>query len=222
VADAGTPVLSLSVRDGARWRVAATSTALAQALSGEDGQRPWRQTFRWRHASARTEKDVATLTLVGSLGTLWNAEIVIQCRADTCALNGELRLTPRRQARCFEVQLPLLLALPESPSTGPYSGRAISVGEAAASLPDGARSAAAHRANFSVGLSWPGSAPLANWDATRVPAGDDVLAPLLGAAWSGGDRGEIVLPGATLVFPFRLFAFSPSDTVRDAMRFVIP
>jgi hypothetical protein len=47
------------------------------------------------------------------------------------------------------------------------------------------------------------------------------VAPLPGAQWDDA-RGTVILPGAAVEIPFRLFASGPSDTLRDALRFVLP
>ena len=50
----------------------------------------------------------------------------------------------------------------------------------------------------------------------------NTLLSLLGIEWEGPDAGSVIQPGATVEIPFRLFAFGPSDTLKDALRFIPP
>ncbi len=215
------PLLMLAGRDASQWHIVATSTALFSVLAGEDGQTPWRETFRWRDSRVREDRDGAQLTLVGEAGSRWGVELILDARRDTAALSGRLRLTARRTLRCFGVQLPRLLTPVNRYAAEPANGAPLAVEEADAPA-FAETNIAADRANgVTFGIAWPSAPPLDGWRWSRLPGGGDAPG-LLGAQAMSDARGAVVVAGATLEFPFRLFAFGPSDTIRDALRFALP
>jgi hypothetical protein len=227
--DRDEPILLLAAKPAAAWQMVTTGMPLARVRSCEDGQLPWCETFRWRRTRAYVDKDRAMLTLIGNIGTRWSAELTFEAHHDTCVIEGRLRLTARRTLRCYSVSLPCLLAAEENPNGGVTTPRAdgspMLLPESDPSpLPDDARVLAARQSGITFGLTWPSNPPLAGWVWGRLP-GPAVTGPTLAATCSSSDRtanGEVVLPGATLELPFRLFAFGPSDTIRDALRFMLP
>jgi hypothetical protein len=228
--DRDEPLLLLAARAGAVWQLVATGLPLARVRACEDGQTPWWATFRWRRAQTREEKDRATLTLSGNIGSGWNADIILEARRDTSAIEGRLRLTARRTLRLYAVQLPRLMATaPDNadPQTAPVraDGSPTLLPEADPTLlPDDARVMAARQSGVTYGLTWPLNPPFAGWTWNRLPSpGNGMTAPgAVGAFADRASNGEVVLPGASVEVPFRLFAFGPSDTIRDALRFIMP
>jgi hypothetical protein len=218
------PALLLLGKEGTAWRVVATGTPLAQARSGEEGQLPWWQTFRWRSARTTHDKDSATLTLIGTCGIGWRAELSLTAQRDSSALNGVLRLTALLPQRLSGVQWPLLLTGSEEPNAAPprADGTPLPVAAEPALLPEHARVVTARQHGITFGLSWPSALPLPGWQSAPLPAGDGDRARILGALCEAEERGALISRGATVEFPFRLFAFAPSDTVRDALRFALP
>jgi len=216
------PVLLLAAKQGTQWREVAIGVPLARILSGEDGQRPWWETFRWQGARVRNDKAVAVLTLTGMVGSRWRAELILQSGKDTCVMQGRLRLTPLLAMRLQGVALPCLMAAGAPPGALiNTSGIPVPVAADTSPLPDGQRVAAALRDRIAFGLAWPSTAPLPGWRWARLP--DSPVAPVLGAQWETDEgRGELVSRGETIEFPFHLFAFTPSDTVKDATRFLLP
>ncbi len=224
-ANGAEPVLSLAAKDGVEWRILATGNPLIEVLSCEDGQQPWQQRFNWRNASVRSGRDEGSLTIGGSAGSLWEAEWSAIVRRDTGVIEGKIRLTARQNARLYGVRLTRLLV--NSEPAGGGLGR--SDGRAMALPPDedplgteAPRLAAAHRGGVTFGLAWPSRPPLEGWSPEPVPTGEPHLAPLLGGAWTSLERGDLILAGASIEIPFRIFAFAPSGTVRDALRFALP
>ena len=216
------PVLLLGGRNGADWKVVAVSAPLFSVCSGEEGQIPWRQTFRWDDSRAYSEKETATLTLRGSLGTQWRGEIVLQARSGTAVMQGVLRLTARRLMRLRELAAPRLLARDAAkPMSGLPNGTVIDFLDKPVVLPASERIAAALVAPFVVGLTWPKSFAYANWTAAPDSAASLSEFPILGTTWRGGERGTLMQPGETIEVPFRLFAYAPSETLRDALRFLM-
>ncbi len=216
------PVLLLAGREGANWRAVATGTPLARARSGEEGQNPWWETFRWRDTRLDRDQNTATLTLQGTIGARWRSELILTAQRNSSALNGRLRLTALRPVRLYSVELPLLLVQGESADAVHADGSAQAVAVEAPLLPDNARVAADRRFGMTFGLAWPSALPLPGWHAAALPAGDGDRLHVLGAQFTADERGDLIPKGATVEFPFRLFVLSPSDTVRDALRFALP
>jgi hypothetical protein len=217
------PVLLLAVKEGAGWKTVATSVPCAEVMAGEDGQLPWWETFRWRESRPRNEKTGATLTLVGDIGKRWRAELILESKPGTAAIDGRLRLIPLRTLRFYGVRLPRLLPVGDDTNSSlKADGSPLSVVQNEPILPEGARVGAARSNGVTFGIAWPATPPLADWKWNRLPLSDTNLLSVLGAEWDGPDSGGIIQPGATVDFTFRLFAFGPSDSLKDALRFMPP
>ena len=217
-------VLSLAAKEGANWRVLATANSLFEVLSSEDGQKAWWQRFQWQETAAHANRDAGLMTLSGNVGERWGVAFVVTARRDTGVMEGRIRLTARRNTRLFGVRLPGLLMQTDTPGggLGRADGRAIALPLEDASVPEGPRLVAAHRAGVTFGLAWPAHAPLEGWTTEALLRGNSSLALSLDGSWTGPDRGDLILAGATIEFPFRFFAFAPSDAVHDAQRFALP
>ncbi|HLV79030.1 MAG TPA: hypothetical protein VKT32_02075 [Chthonomonadaceae bacterium] len=216
------PLLLLSAKQGPGWRTVATGVSLVRVLSSEDGQQPWWETFRWQGARVTNDKTAATLTLTGTAGSRWQAELTLQSGRDTCVIQGRLRLTPLEAMRLQGVQLPTLIPANVEPAAlAVASGVATPVAADISPLPQDQRVAAGLQDRVTFGLAWPSESPLPGWRGTRQP--ESPVAPRCGMRWESDEgRAELVSRGQTLEFPFRLFAFTPSDTVKDAARFRMP
>ena len=217
-------VLSLAAKEGANWRVLATANPLLEILSSEDGQKAWWQRFHWHETSARAGRDEGVMTLSGAIGPRWEVEFVATVRRDTGVVEGKIRLTARQTTRLFGVRLPGLLVQTDPPGggLGRADGRAIALPPEEPFAPEAPRLVAAHRGGVTFGLAWPSHAPLEGWTTEALASGNTNLVSSLGGVWTGPDRGDLILAGATVEFPFRLFAYAPSDTVHDAPRFATP
>ncbi len=222
-ANGGIPILTMAAKDGAQWKRIALVSSLAVVNSGEDGQIPWKETFKWRSSERRADKDSAVLTLIGTVGSRWSATLTFEAKRDTGAVNGRLKLTARRNLRCFGVQLPRLVAEKESSAPTP---KADGVGQVLppdpSTIADTERMSASHIGSTTFGMTWNSRSPFANWRSSRLPVGDPERTEVLGGQWESDSRGEVVAAGDVLEFNFRIFAFGPSFTVRDAMRFALP
>ncbi len=222
-ANGGIPILTLAAKDGAQWKQIALVSSLAVVNSGEDGQIAWRETFKWRSSERRADKESAVLTLIGTVGSRWSATLTLEAKRDTGAVNGRLKLTARRNLRCFGVQLPRLVAEKESSAPTP---KADGVGQVLppdpSTMADTERMSVSHVGSTTFGMTWSSRSPFATWRSSRLPVGDPERTEVLGGQWDSDARGEIVAAGDVLEFKFRIFAFGPSYTVRDAMRFALP
>lgn len=215
------PILLLGGKSSAEWKPLALSAALFSVLSGEPGQIPWRQTFHWRDSRLTSNATTAALTLSGVLGTQWRGEIILQTQSGTAAIQGVLRLTSRRLMRLYDFQLPRLLARDAArPLPGAANGTPFDLSALPAVLPEAARIAAAKNGAFTFGIAWPKNFAYANWTAEKNPVVPLTDFPLLGAAWRSG-QGTLMQPGETIEVSFRLFAYAPSETLRDALRFLV-
>jgi hypothetical protein len=218
------PLLLLAAKEGAIWRTVANSLPLLRVCVGEDGQLPWWQSFRCQQIRAREDKDSAALTLTGSIGAACRVELTFEARPDTGALIGHVRLTALRALRLSGAQLPALAGSIDDKTLIPprSDGSPLMLADAPSLLPDDARLAAAHSGATTFGVTWPADPPLPGWKWGRLPLADGVVTQNLGVQALGDPRGDLVPTGASVEFTFRLFAFAPSDTVRDALRFQMP
>jgi hypothetical protein len=124
--------------------------------------------------------------------------------------------------RLYGLSVPCLLSQPDPKAAAPRAdGSPIPVVTPDAILPDATHIAADRRNSITFGIAWPTSSPLPDGAWTPLPYGDSQSAPVLGATWSN-PTGSVILAGATIEFSFRLFAFGPSDTLKDAARFIMP
>jgi hypothetical protein len=222
-ADSGRPVMLLTCRNGADWQSLLTGACLGEVLSSEEGQIPWWESFRWHDVHAQSDKDFAILSLVGTVGTQWRGELILEVQRDTSAMKCQFRLTALRNIRLYGVRLPRLLSesAGKDASALHADGSAFPVVTEEPVLPDDAHVAAGRAGGATFGISWPDAGPFAGGFWSRLPAGDAVSAPVLGAEWRE-EAGEVILAGASIDVPFRLFSFAPSDSIRDALRFQVP
>lgn len=223
VGQRGMPLLLLSGREGGVWQPLAVAPSLGSVRSGEEGQRPWWETFRWTGAKSSADATTATLTLTGTCGARWRAELILTAQAGTAAMEGRLRLIARQTLRCYGVELPRLL-VPADPARAAAvraDGSALTLPSEEPPLSENAPVAARKTGSLTFGIAWPTSVALADWRWSRLAEGDERLISVLGAEWSE-PGGSLVLPGGAIEFPFRLFAIASSGTIRDALRFVKP
>jgi hypothetical protein len=216
------PLLILAAKEGNGWRTVATGTPLIEVNAGEEGQLPWWETFRWKETRTSHEKTSASLTLTGEIGRRWRAELTLEVKPGTAALDGNLRVTPLRTLRLYGVRLPRLLPVNREGTTLKPDGSALSVIQNEPILPEDTRVRALRSDGITFGITWPAAPPLADWEWTSATPYNTNLLSVLGAEWTGPDAGGIIQPGASVTFPFRLFAFGPSDSLKDALRFMPP
>jgi len=223
VAQDRVPLLSMAGKEGTEWRSVAIASPCLRVRSAEEGQEPWSESFRVSDIDARETKDSASITLSGSVGANWGASLNLESRMETGVIYGRLRLTARRGMRLYGVQLPRILgAASPNAANGKADGSPLLLGPEETPVTDLDRVAAAHIGGLTYGITWPANPPLTGWRPARMGMGDAERLPVLGAEWTGDDKGQSIDQGATIEMPFRLFVFGPSDTVRDAARFRMP
>jgi hypothetical protein len=217
------PLLSMAGKEGTEWRSVAIASPCLRVRSAEEGQTPWSESFRVNDIDARETKDSASITLNGSVGANWGASLNLESRMETGVIYGRLRLTARRGMRLYGVQLPRLLGVASpNASPGKADGSPSMLSSDETPIEELDRVAASHIGGLTYGITWPGNSPLTGWRSVRFGMGDTERLPVLGAEWTGDDKGQSIDQGATIEMPFRIFVFGPSDTVRDAGRFRIP
>lgn len=221
----GQPLLLLAGSNAGVWQTIAASLSVARIRSSEEGQTAWWQSFRWRQTRVGADKESASLILSGTAGRFWLAELQLTARRDTAAIQGVLRLTARRNLRCLAVELPRLITTPTERSADAgiarADGRPIMISLPSPLLsPEACVAAERTRSGISFGLAWPTRPALSHWNWQRLPIGDGDTTEVLGIQWTTPERGELMLAGGTISFGFRLFAYGPSSTIRDALRFI--
>jgi hypothetical protein len=216
------PALLLATWEGGGWRSLAASLPLLEVNAGEEGQRPWWETFRWRETRFRSDKTSAILTLLGTAGTRWRAELTLESRPNTAVLEGRILLTPLRTLRCYGIRLPRLLPIGDEANGAKADGSLLSVTHNEPILPEEARVRAARSGNTLFGLAWPAAPPLPEWKWAPLPMSDTSLLSAPGVQWDAPEAGSVLLPKASIEVSFRLFTFGPSDTLKDALRFMPP
>lgn len=217
-------VVIIAAKSPDGWGTAGAASSLVEIQVAADGQLPWWRAFKWSQSDVRTDLTGATLTLTGTCGDDFEATITLQTRKDSSAIDGKVRLKARRTSRLFSIQLPRLdSATDRSRPLPPLDGSSALIGTSAPDNGDLPNSvAAAHRGMVTAGLSWSEQPPLAEWVPFALPQGDTDHTVQLGMRWNSGERGEVVLPGGIIECNFRIFAYAPSDSIRDARKFAIP
>lgn len=219
------PILTLAAKQGANWQNLTSSLGLVRLDVGEEGQLPWWQSLRCQRMRVHEDRDSATLTLNGNIGTGCRAEVTLEMRPDTCVIVGHLHLVALRALRIAGIELPVLLTGQTAIDTPPVpagraDGSATLLPKTASLLPDDARLTAVHGGGATFGVAWPDSpvlpfVPTVAWKWNRLPENTGVQA-------TGIPTGDAVPSGSVIDCQFRIFAFAPSGTVRDALRFQIP
>ncbi len=218
-------ILTLAAKEGANWQNLASSLGLVRLNAGEEGQLPWWQSFRCQRMRVQEDRDSATLTLNGNIGTACRAELTLEMRPDTCIIIGHLHLVALRALRVAGMELPVLLTaqsaidVPPVPA-GRADGSPTLLPKTGTLLPDDSRLAAVHGVGATFGVAWPDNpilpfVPISAWKWNRLPENTGVQA-------AGIPTGDAMASGSVIDCQFRLFAFAPSGTVRDALRFQIP
>ncbi|MCS6777224.1 MAG: hypothetical protein NZ557_11850, partial [Chthonomonadaceae bacterium] len=217
-----TPLLLLALRERAGWRTVAHALPLLEVLSGEEGQIPWWEAFRWRDALTTREKAVSRLLLKGTMGSRWRVEIHLELRAGTSAIDGHVHLMAARPVRLHCVRLPRLFRATEI-SGIKADGSATPVPLKPATVSAEVRASTVELPDLSYGLTWAATPPLPEWSWRASPLGDFVPCPVLWGECYGPPAGTALAPAQSIRIPFRLFvARSVAGKAPDITRFLIP
>jgi hypothetical protein len=212
----------LAAKSADGWDYVGASWPLVQIRSSVDGQLPWWGNFRWTHSESHAQRGAALLDVYGLCGDVWEVQITIAAQKDSGVLEGRLRLKARKTCRLFGVQLPRLVSPSDRSTPIPSADGSSSLVISNPTVDESDNLAAAHKGMVTSGIAWSQRPPFMDWLPFPLPLGDTDHTDQLGMQWVGGDRGEVVLPGGIIDINFHLFCVSPSDTVSDAHRFVMP
>lgn len=223
-ADRKQSVFSLAARKGTDWSELATGISLGAILSAEEGQTPWWEAFRWKEAHAANEKDLASLILTGTFGNRWRAEMTLETHRFSSAINVRMRMVALRTLRCKGFKLPEMLAERDhkTVTTLRADGSPIFCENDSSLLSESRQLSAVRRDAVTFGMTWSNTAFLQGFEWNPLPVQDPQLITVLGGTSSASDAGEVILSGASIDINFRIFAFTPSSTIKDAIKFVQP
>ncbi|CEK17892.1 hypothetical protein CWRG_01986 [Chthonomonas calidirosea] len=216
----GRPLLLLTTRNGSEWQMAGIVWPLFRVCSAEDAIKPWWHAFYWEDTRVQSTKTSATLTLIGSVGRLWRAEMSFTVQPNTTAVACALRLVARADLRVHALQLPRLF-IPNTFSPPPANGTPLVLTQDDPSPLGQTPLIAAYHYGFVTSGIVASVAPLANlqWECHQGSAADvSIIAP----EWKANGDDPLVLAKASLVVNFRLFTLAPSLTISDALRFQTP
>lgn len=211
----------IAARNGAAWQLAGVVWPLLRVCSAEDGVEPWWHTFFWQNTRFQCSKTKASLELIGSVGRLWRATLRLTVQPNSASIEGDVQIVARTSLRLQRVQIPQLL-FPLSGTSPPSNGTPLLFTANDTSLAQNTPCLAAyHLGALTGGIVAASTPPLANWQ-WQCARGDAPNMALLTPQWQTDGRGALILPMASVDFPFRLFALAPSSSEQDALRFQEP
>lgn len=217
------PVMALSAKVGGVWRTVGVTDLMSQVLSAEDGQTAWWENFKWLSTETKSSADSSELLLQGRVGLNWNIQLEIESRTGTGAMQCRLRLTARKNTRIYGVRLPRILARVRGANNRPKAdGLGNYLPTDVPNLVDRPGIAPAHLPPITYGIAWMERMGQDGWTTKNQPMGDSDHLPILSGELTAGERGEVILSGASLEWKFRIFAAGPSNTIRDAIKFAYP
>jgi hypothetical protein len=213
--NANVPALFLSVRTDTGWQRMGVMLPLAELMTAEGGQQPWWEVFRAERIQADNQATGASLTLTGGFGLRWRATFDLTLRTGSSVLELRLRCVPLRQVRLSGVRfMPF------------YAGERSFGAEITEQMPAevvGQHTLAAMRWNritFGTLLS---NAPLfPDWETVSLPDVTGASYRVLGAEMRALNVPSSMTPASLVEVRGRIFALTPSDSVQDAMRIVMP
>lgn len=214
----GSATLLLSAREGETWTPSAILFPLLSVKSANTGQSGWTENFRLSEVKVTRTATATTLLLIGTIGTRWASEIELEIKRDTAAVEGKIRLTPRRSVTLEEVCLPTFLTPLDSGSrTADGVPQKVTLTDA---TPGTSSLKAEKVGGVLMGIAVSETAPLSGFRAELNRTG--FLNPILTTKWISEGNGRLLPAGTKIVVPFRLFSISTAGGVTDARRFSLP
>ncbi len=209
--DANVPALLFSVRTATGWRRVGTTLPIAEVLSAEGGQRPWREVFRAETVNAYSTKGQASLHLTGGFGLRWRGTVILTLRTDSSVVDARLLLAPLKPLKLSGVRFCPLLA--GDASFGSASS------ETLMPEPNGTGTTSALRwGAITLGMVWLNDLTLEGWKAVPLPSPLGADYRVLGAEWGPEGPPAVLGPANLIEWRTRLFALTPSVSVTDARR----
>ena len=203
------PILLFSIRTPGGWRQAGASVPLVEVDSAEPGRRSWWEQLNVEEARVSQSPKDASIRLKGKIGLNWQADLDLKLRAGSGALDADVTLTALRSVRPMGIRVIPLLA-----GEGSFGSASTETLESAPGGP------AVHRAvrwgEITVGTVRRTDSPLADWQAVDIPNVEGADYRLLAAEWIPKTAPNLLTQGAVIRLRARIFALSPSISVRDA------
>lgn len=215
VSDANVPALFLSAHTPTGWRKAGVSLPLAEVQSGESAQTPWWETFRADEIHAQNTRGEASLHLSGGFGLRWRATMIFTIRVGSSVVDARLLLSPLRPLKLAGVRFVPLYA-------GDSGFGALVSEELPFDIETKTRVSAVRSGNMTVGGVWPGAPPLADWTTVSRPDITGADYHLIAAEMRASGAPTELTPASLTDFRARLFALTPSLSVRDAFKVFLP
>lgn len=192
------------------WRQTAVALPLAELRSGEPYQEPWWEVFRASQWSASVTPARAVLTGSGQVGVRWRATLDLTLNAGSSVVDVRLTASPRRNMQLYGIR-----------PTRLYAGDG-SFGSAASETLDGSAVtggvvSAVRWGEITTGALWRTEAPGSGWTYALQPSPDGALFRLLGLEILGGASPATLSAASSFQLRWRLFAVTPSVSVREAL-----
>ncbi len=193
------------------WRQAGLALPFAEVLSAEGGQDPWWEMLKAKRFTAAFSPKRAVLGVSGPVGVRWRASVSLALNAGSSVVDAELSLAPRRPMKLFGVRLARYHV--GEGSFGADSSESIGPEPVGSGLMSAVRWGA-----VTTGMVWPGKPLFEGWSQTLQPTPDGAESSVIGVEYRTGGAPVVLQEGATVKVRWRMFAFSPSGTVRDALK----
>ncbi len=193
------------------WRQAGMVLPLAEVLSAEGAQDPWWEMLKAKRYTAASTPKRAVLGVSGPIGVRWRASVNLSVNAGSSVVDAELYLSPRRPMKLFGLRLARFYA-----GEGSFGATA---SETIGPEPIGTGLASAVRwGAVTTGMVWPGKSLFEGWTQALQATPDGAESSVIGVEYRTGSGPALLAEGATVKVRWRMFAFSPSGTVRDALK----
>lgn len=193
------------------WRQVGLALPFVEVLSAESAQEPWWEMMKAKRYAASSSRNRAVLGISGPIGVRWRAEVGLSLNAGSSVVDAELRLSPRRRMSLYALRLARLYA-----GEGSFGAQA---SETLGPEPIGRGLASAIRwGTVTTGVMWPAQPPYPGWTQALLPTPDGAQYRVLGVEYRAGADPLQLPANATLSIRWRMYAISPSASVRDALR----
>ena len=215
IAESGAPIVLLSVKTKGGWRRVGTCVSLADIMSAEGGQLPWWEVFKADDTLTVNGKGEASLILSGSVGVRWRGTVTLKLNADSGVIDVDLQLSPTRPIKLFGLRLAPFLA--GDGSFGTAAGAILPPTQSGPNLVSAVR-----WGELTVGALHPSAPPFSNMSTDPIPAIEYVEYRVMGTESAAPGVPAFIESGALINVRARIFALSPSATVKDALKVALP
>jgi hypothetical protein len=214
-AESGAPIVLLSVKTKGGWRRVGSCVSLADIMSAEGGQLAWWEVFKADDILTAVGKGEASLILSGTVGVRWRGTVVLSLFAESGVIDVDLRIAPIRPIRLFGLRLaPFLVG---DGSFGAVAGAVLAPSQSGPNLLYAVR-----WGELTVGAIHHSASPFPSMSTDLIPALAGVDYRIIGVECIAPSLPAYIEPGALINVRARIFALSPSTTVKDALKVSLP